>query len=41
MTDLADLTAVELLRKYRDKALSPVEYFDWLEKHVKREDNLV
>ena len=34
MTDLADLTAVELLRKYRDRTLSPVEYFDWLEKHV-------
>src|SRR5205085_12703554 len=34
MTDLADLTALELLQKYRDKALSPVEYFDWMEQHI-------
>src|SRR5947209_10857180 len=34
MTDLADLTALELLQKYRDKSLSPVEYFDWMEKHI-------
>src|SRR5579872_5155713 len=34
MTDLSELSAVALLQKYRDKALSPVEYFDWLEKHI-------
>lgn len=34
MTDLANLSAVDLLRKYRDKTLSPVEYFDWLEQHI-------
>jgi aspartyl-tRNA(Asn)/glutamyl-tRNA(Gln) amidotransferase subunit A len=34
MTDLADLSAVDLLKLYRDKTLSPVEYFDWLEKHI-------
>jgi len=34
MTDLADLTALQLLQKYRDKVLSPVEYFDWMEKHI-------
>ncbi len=34
MTDLSELSAVALLQRYRDKALSPVEYFDWLEQHV-------
>ena len=34
MTELANLSAVELLALYRKKALSPVEYFDWLERHI-------
>ena len=34
MTDFAALSAVDLLKLYRDKTLSPVEYFDWLEKRV-------
>jgi aspartyl-tRNA(Asn)/glutamyl-tRNA(Gln) amidotransferase subunit A len=34
MTDIAALSAVDLLKLYRDKTLSPVEYFDWLEKHI-------
>jgi len=34
MTDIAGLSAVELLQQFRNKALSPVEYFDWLEKHI-------
>ena len=34
MSDLADLSALALLQKYRDKSLSPVEYFDWMEKHI-------
>src|SRR5581483_7851047 len=34
MTDLSELSAVALLQRYRDKALSPVEYFDWLEKYI-------
>ena len=34
MTDLANLSAVELLALYKTKALSPVEYFDWLEGHI-------
>src|SRR5437588_5461738 len=34
MTDLSNLSAVDLVRKYRDKTLSPIEYFDWLEKHI-------
>jgi aspartyl-tRNA(Asn)/glutamyl-tRNA(Gln) amidotransferase subunit A len=34
MTDLANLSAVDLLALYGKKALSPVEYFDWLERHV-------
>ena len=34
MTDIAELSAVDLLTLYRDKTLSPVEYFDWLEKHI-------
>jgi aspartyl-tRNA(Asn)/glutamyl-tRNA(Gln) amidotransferase subunit A len=34
MTELANLSAVELISLYRTKALSPVEYFDWLERHI-------
>ena len=34
MTDLANLSAVELIALYKKKALSPVEYFDWLEGHI-------
>jgi aspartyl-tRNA(Asn)/glutamyl-tRNA(Gln) amidotransferase subunit A len=34
MTDLANLSAVELIALYKTKALSPVEYFDWLEGHI-------
>jgi aspartyl-tRNA(Asn)/glutamyl-tRNA(Gln) amidotransferase subunit A len=34
MTELANLSAVELLALYKKKALSPVEYFDWLETHI-------
>jgi aspartyl-tRNA(Asn)/glutamyl-tRNA(Gln) amidotransferase subunit A len=34
MTDFADLSALDLLRKYRDRTLSPAEYFNWLEKHI-------
>jgi aspartyl-tRNA(Asn)/glutamyl-tRNA(Gln) amidotransferase subunit A len=34
MSELANLSAVELLVQYRKKALSPLEYFDWLEGHV-------
>ena len=34
MSELANLSAVELLAKYRKKTLSPVEYVDWLEGHV-------
>jgi aspartyl-tRNA(Asn)/glutamyl-tRNA(Gln) amidotransferase subunit A len=34
MNDLASLSAVELTALFRKKALSPVEYFDWLETHI-------
>jgi aspartyl-tRNA(Asn)/glutamyl-tRNA(Gln) amidotransferase subunit A len=34
MTELANLSAVELLALYKAKSLSPVEYFDWLEGHI-------
>jgi aspartyl-tRNA(Asn)/glutamyl-tRNA(Gln) amidotransferase subunit A len=34
MTELANLSAVELVKLFRMKALSPVEYFDWLEGHI-------
>lgn len=34
MTELATLSAIELIALYREKALSPAEYFGWLEKRV-------
>lgn len=34
MTDLANLSAVDLLAHYRKKSLSPVEYVEWLERHI-------
>jgi aspartyl-tRNA(Asn)/glutamyl-tRNA(Gln) amidotransferase subunit A len=34
MADSSELTAVALLQNYRDRKMSPVEYFDWLEKHI-------
>ena len=34
MTELKNLSAVELLASFETKALSPVEYFDWLEGHI-------
>jgi aspartyl-tRNA(Asn)/glutamyl-tRNA(Gln) amidotransferase subunit A len=36
MTDLHDLAAVELLKRYRDKSLSPSDVFASVEKHVAR-----
>jgi aspartyl-tRNA(Asn)/glutamyl-tRNA(Gln) amidotransferase subunit A len=34
MTELANLSAVQLIALFKTKALSPVEYFDWLEGHI-------
>jgi aspartyl-tRNA(Asn)/glutamyl-tRNA(Gln) amidotransferase subunit A len=34
MSDLANVTAVDLLTRFRKKSLSPVEYFAWLEAHI-------
>ena len=36
MTELHDLSAVELLQRYRAKTLSPTEVFAAVEKHVAR-----
>src|SRR4051794_18420949 len=36
MTDIHDLSAIELLRRYRAKSLSPSEVFAALEKHIAR-----
>jgi aspartyl-tRNA(Asn)/glutamyl-tRNA(Gln) amidotransferase subunit A len=36
MTDMADLTAVELVSLFASRKLSPVEYFGWLEDHIAR-----
>jgi Asp-tRNA(Asn)/Glu-tRNA(Gln) amidotransferase A subunit family amidase len=34
MSELENLSAVELLARYRSKSLSPVDYFAWLERHI-------
>jgi aspartyl-tRNA(Asn)/glutamyl-tRNA(Gln) amidotransferase subunit A len=34
MSELDNLSAVDLIARYRNKSLSPVEYFAWLEKHI-------
>jgi aspartyl-tRNA(Asn)/glutamyl-tRNA(Gln) amidotransferase subunit A len=34
MTELANLSATALIALFAKKALSPVEYFDWLERHI-------
>src|SRR5262245_851621 len=34
MNELETLSAVELIARYRNKSLSPVECFAWLEKHI-------
>ena len=36
MTDIHDLSAVELLARYRAKSLSPSEVFADIEKHIAR-----
>ena len=36
MTGIAELTAVELVSLFAKRKLSPVEYFDWLERHIAR-----
>ena len=36
MTEIHDLSAVELLRRYRAKTLSPTEVFAAVEKHIAR-----
>src|SRR6185295_14840901 len=36
MTEIHDLNAVELLKRYRDKSLSPSEAFAAIEQHVAR-----
>src|SRR5215468_1470175 len=36
MTEICDLTAVELLRRYRAKSLSPEEAFASVEAHIAR-----
>src|SRR5881394_1701918 len=36
MTDIQDLSAVELLARYRAKSLSPAEVFAAIEKHIAR-----
>jgi aspartyl-tRNA(Asn)/glutamyl-tRNA(Gln) amidotransferase subunit A len=34
MTNMSDLTAVDLLSHFKNKTLSPTEYFGWLECHI-------
>jgi aspartyl-tRNA(Asn)/glutamyl-tRNA(Gln) amidotransferase subunit A len=34
MSELENLSAVDLIARYRNKSLSPVEYFNWLETHI-------
>jgi aspartyl-tRNA(Asn)/glutamyl-tRNA(Gln) amidotransferase subunit A len=34
MTGLSDFSAVDLLSRFKNKSLSPSEYFQWLERHV-------
>jgi aspartyl-tRNA(Asn)/glutamyl-tRNA(Gln) amidotransferase subunit A len=34
MTNMSDLTAVELLSHFKRKTLSPSEYFEWLDRHI-------
>ena len=36
MTEIHDLSAVELLRRYRAKTLSPTEVFSAVEQHIAR-----
>ena len=36
MTEIHDLSAIELLKRYRDKSLSPSEAFAGIEKHIAR-----
>jgi len=36
MTEIHDLSAVELLKRYRDKSLSPSEAFAAVEQHIAR-----
>jgi aspartyl-tRNA(Asn)/glutamyl-tRNA(Gln) amidotransferase subunit A len=34
MTDLTDLSAVELLSRFKSGSLTPIDYFDWLERRI-------